>query len=65
MAATAGKISGSSTKPVSVIVSAVSGHPGDQGAWPAVEPAVNRNWERFIPRTLALITNPLAEGGED
>jgi hypothetical protein len=26
---------------------------------------VNRAWLRFIPRMLALITNPLAEGGED
>ena len=66
MAATAGEISGSSTKPVSVIVSAVSGASrAIREPWPAVEPAVNRNWERFIPRTLALITNPLAKGGED
>ena len=66
MAATAGEISVSSTKPVSVIVSAVSGASrAIREPWPAVEPAVNRNQERFIPRTLALITNPLAEGGED
>jgi hypothetical protein len=66
MAATAGEISGPSAKPVSVIVSAVSGASRAIGEpWPAVEPAVNRNWERFIPGTLALITNPLAEDGED
>ncbi len=65
-AATAGEIGGSSTKPASVIVSAV---PGESEAikepCPAVEPAVNRSWGRFIPRTLALIANPLAGGRED
>jgi hypothetical protein len=66
MAATAGEISGSSMKPVSVIVSAVSGASrAIREPWPAVEPAVNRNWERFIARTLAQITNPVAEGRED
>ena len=66
MAATAGEIGGASTKPVCVIVSAVSWAPrAIREPWPAVEPAVDRNRERFIPRTLALITNPLAKGGED
>ena len=54
MAATAGEISGSSTKPVSVIVSAVSGASrAIREPWAAVEPAVNRNCERFIPRSLS------------
>jgi hypothetical protein len=46
MAATAGEIGGASTKPVCVIVSAVSWAPrAIREPWPAVEPAVNRNWE--------------------
>ena len=44
MAATAGEISGSSTKPVSVIVSVVSGASrAIREPWPAVKPAVSQH----------------------
>jgi hypothetical protein len=54
MAATAGEIGEAGTTPVCVIVSAISWAPSSiREPWPAVEPAGDRNRERFISRTLA------------